>query len=562
MRTAFYARYSNDLQSETSIEDQMRRVKARAQSEGWQIAGSYSDAAISGASLLRPGIQSLLADAQASKFDVVLCEALDRLSRNQADIARIYEQLTFNGIQIITLSEGDISELHIGLRGTMNALFLKDLAIKTRRGLEGRVRAGKSGGGKAYGYTVPVSFDGKGERMTGDMVINEREATMVRRILEMYAAGLSPRAIAHTLNTEDIKGPNGNAWGPSTINGNRTRGTGIINNELYIGRRVWNRLRYIKDPATGKRVSRLNPEDQWVIEAVPSLSIISDELWQRVRARQGALDTSTTDKRPHAFYDKQRPRYFWTGKMKCGYCGGNYTKVSKDLLGCATSRNKGLAVCANRKNIRVDTLEAHLLSSLQHHLMNPELFADFIDAFTRELNRLQGEARGERTAIEARIERIDLQLDTAIDAILDGANVARFKDRMHALEAEKVELKTKLDSMDSQPPLLLHPNMSHIYKEKVSTLANALRADRTNRDAFEVIRSLLNTVILHPTDAGFEFDIEGDLAHILSLSTAGNQSQGSSTTKPSQFLLEGSGELAEQVKMVAGVGFEPTTFRL
>ena len=91
---------------------------------------------------------------------------------------------------------------------------------------------------------------------------------------------------------------------------------------------------------------------------------------------------------------------------------------------------------------------------------------------------------------------------------------------------------------------------------------DALRADRTNRDAFEVIRSLLDTVILHPTDAGFEFDIEGDLAHILSLSTAGNQSQGPSTTKPSQFLLEGSGELAEQVKMVAGVGFEPTTFRL
>ena len=65
----------------------------------------------------------------------------------------------------------------------------------------------------------------------------------MRRIFEDYAVGVSPRAIAKTLNAEGMPGPSGRTWGPSTIHGNRQRGTGILNNELYIGRLVWNRLR-------------------------------------------------------------------------------------------------------------------------------------------------------------------------------------------------------------------------------------------------------------------------------------------------------------------------------
>lgn len=67
------------------------------------------------------------------------------------------------------------------------------------------------------------------------------------------------------------------------------RGTGVVNNELYIGRLIWNRLRYIKDPSTGKRVSRLNPESEWIIKDVPKLRIVDDELWNSVRVRQDEI---------------------------------------------------------------------------------------------------------------------------------------------------------------------------------------------------------------------------------------------------------------------------------
>jgi len=87
---AIYARYSTDLQREASIEDQICLCKERAKREGWRFVTCYTDHAISGASLIRPGMQMLLQDAQAGKFEVIVSEAIDRLSRDQEDIAHIY----------------------------------------------------------------------------------------------------------------------------------------------------------------------------------------------------------------------------------------------------------------------------------------------------------------------------------------------------------------------------------------------------------------------------------------------------------------------------------------
>lgn len=238
MRAAIYVRYSSELQSDASIEDQVRHCKALIHREGWALAATYTDHAISGSVRMRPGYQKLLEDARGGQFQIVIAEALDRMSRDQEDVAALYKHLSFAGVKLITLAEGEVSELHVGLKGTMNALFLKDLAQKVRRGLEGRVRQGRSGGGLCYGYDVVREHDARGEPIHGGRRINEVEAGVVRRIFEEFATGRSPRAIAIALNAEGLSGPHGKAWGPSTIYGNWRRGTGILNNELYLGRIV------------------------------------------------------------------------------------------------------------------------------------------------------------------------------------------------------------------------------------------------------------------------------------------------------------------------------------
>ena len=104
----------------------------------------------------------------------------------------------------------------------------------------------------------------------------------------MFANGVSPRAIARRLNEEGVPGPEDRLWQDTTIRGQKERGTGLLNNELYIGEMVWNRCSYVKDPRTGKRVARPNPPAQWERTPVPDLRIIADELWHAVKRRQEA----------------------------------------------------------------------------------------------------------------------------------------------------------------------------------------------------------------------------------------------------------------------------------
>ncbi|MGV6875602.1 recombinase family protein [Pseudochelatococcus sp. B33] len=197
--------------------------------------------------------------------------------------------MRFAGVSIVTLSEGEVNELRIGLKGTMGALYLKDLADKTRRSLRSRVEDGKSGGDICYGYDIACQFGADGEAIRGERRINETEEAVVRRIFADYLTGLSSRTIAMTLNRKGVPGPFGNAWGPSTIHGNPKRGTSILNNELYIGKLVWNWLRYLKDPNTGKRVSRLNPESEGVVQEVPALRIVDQDIWDAVKRQYRSI---------------------------------------------------------------------------------------------------------------------------------------------------------------------------------------------------------------------------------------------------------------------------------
>src|SRR6266545_3091429 len=194
MKVAIYARYSSENQREASIVDQFRVCREYAQRKGWKVAQEYSDHAMSGATLMRPGFQAMMQSALRKEVEVVLAESLDRFSRDQEDTAGLFKRLTFAGVSIVTLAEGDITFLHIGLKGTMNAMFLKELAEKTHRGLRGRVEAGKAGGGLCYGYRVVRIMTGT-TMSTGEREIEPTEAAVVQRIFREFVSGRSPKQI-------------------------------------------------------------------------------------------------------------------------------------------------------------------------------------------------------------------------------------------------------------------------------------------------------------------------------------------------------------------------------
>ena len=559
MRAVIYARYSSDQQRTTSIDDQIRLCKEKVAREGWTLVQVYRDAAISGATALRPGYQAMLEGAREAAFDVVVAEALDRLSRDQEDIAALFKRLQFAGIQLVTLGEGEIGVLHIGLKGTMNALFLKDLADKTRRGLRGRIEAGKSGGGNAYGYDLARSYEANGDPVRGGRTINAAAAEIVREIFTRYADGESPRRIAFDLNARHVPAPRGGAWSSSTLNGNRSRGTGILNNEMYIGRLVWNRLSYAKDPETGKRRSRTNGNDAVVAVEAPVLAIVSRQLWDAVKARQAGLDArASAKKRPATvsietalpFWSKRRPRYLFSGLMCCGVCGGGFSKISEAHFGCSTARNKGETVCANRLTIRRDALEATVMDGLRNRLMDPVLFKVFAQEFAAEWNRLQAEAGALLSRARSERERVCRQIDRLVDALADGEPAERLKGKLKELERRRLELEHELATADAPAPRL-HPNVAEVYRRKVEELHCALKQGDAG-PACELVRGLVEAIVLIPENGRLRVEVRGQLAAILRLSGLANEKAPA-----------GSPELlAEQIKMVAGAGFEPAAFRL
>ena len=552
-RAAIYARYSTEMQSAASIDDQVRLCRERIAREGWELVQVFSDRAASGASCLRQGYQALGEAVRLGAVDVVVAEALDRLSRDQEDIAALYKRMKFAGARIVTLSEGEISELHVGLKGTMNALFLKDLAAKTHRGLRGRVEAGRSGGGNAYGYRVVRRIGTDGQPVVGEREIDSAEARIVERVFQEYAAGLSPRQIAINLNADGVRAPRTKSWSSSTINGNRARGTGILNNELYVGRMAWNRLTYMKDPDTGRRRSRPRTADELVVIELPELRIVSQALWDAAKARQKALDQRAPPDSgaAHApFWAKQRPRYLFSGMIRCGACSGGFSMVGVKVMGCSTARNKGPTACGNRLTIRRQDMESAVLDGLSHRIMDPEQFKVFVEHFTAEWNKLQAAAGADRDAWQAELERVQYKSERLVDAIANGTPPAAVNGRLVELDARRKELEASIANTAAPAPRL-HPNLAEIYRQTVSSLLEVLASDN-GAAARDHLRGLIETITLVPEDGKLRVEIRGKLASILALSASGRAAPSAQSADV----------LAQQVKMVAGIGFEPMTFRL
>src|SRR5690606_34870948 len=273
LRAIIYARYSTDLQRSESIDDQIRLCERVAKKEGWQIVGRFQDEAISGSSFDRPGLNALRSAITAHATDIVLVEAIDRLSRDQADMATLYKQAEYHQVRLYSVSDGFASPMTVGLRSMMDSEFLRALKQKTHRGLEGVVLQGRQPARPPYGYQNDSEV---GPDKRGVLAIHPEHAEVVRRIYQDYAAGRSPIAIAKALNAEGIPSPTGKPWRDTTIRGHATRQSGILRNPIYHGTMVWNRTEYRKHYENGRRQARVRPVDEHVTRAIPHLRIIEE----------------------------------------------------------------------------------------------------------------------------------------------------------------------------------------------------------------------------------------------------------------------------------------------
>jgi site-specific DNA recombinase len=506
MRAALYARYSSDLQDARSIAGQHALARALCEARGWSVERVFEDAAISGATSIarRPGLSALMADAEKRAFDVVVTESLDRLSRDQETIAGIYKRLRYVSVGIFTLVDGEVSEIHVGLKGTMSALFLAELAQKTRRGHHERLKAGRVPGGRLYGYDVVKDADDKGQRS-----INEIEAAIVRRIFIEFAGGASARHIATRLNREGIKSPKGGPWNASTIAGNKARASGLLHNEMYRGVIVYNRQRFQRHPETGRRVSVINPPEKWARKEVPHLRVIDEVLWDAVsRARRVYAS------RPMG--EARRPKRLLSGLLHCSRCGGVYTIRGRDLAACSNRTNKG--TCENARSVPMREIEVRVLKALEQHLLAPDMVEAAIEAFRAERQALARDRVKIRAARERRLADVEAKLQRYFRVIEAGGDPAALAAQLNALHAEKLAAEAELVDAPPADVIALHPNAAQCYREQVAAIHKASETGQPfAAEARFIIRSLIDRIVVQPraTDAPVQLTVHGDLAALM-----------------------------------------------
>ncbi|MBX9455884.1 MAG: recombinase family protein [Rhizobium sp.] len=500
-RAAVYARYSTDLQNDRSVEDQISLCKSHAERIGAEVVTEYFDRAMSGASMFgRQGLAQMIQAAERGEFQVLIAEAPDRISRDIADLAHVHKTLKFRGIEINCINGGEIDTVQVGMYGVIGQMQREEGAKKTKRGMLGVVRSGRNAGGKSYGYE-PLP----GQK--GELRIVEAEAEIIRRVFQLYADGMSPRAIAGILNREGAPAPRGRQWNASTINGNEKRGHGILRNPLYNGQRIWNRVRMIKDPSTGRRVSRENDPSEYEVSDATHLRIVPEELFQAARDRKGSV--GGVNRKPSL-----RSKRLLTGILRCASCGGALTTTSADRSGprimCSRYRESG--DCENSGRYYVEKIERDVINRLRNMFADTSVIDAYVAEYQAESKRIAMERRSDRAKKEAaladvlgRIARIVDQLSRELIEEEDAASI------LPPLRAQRDALKADLAAEEPPTKIIeMKPKAVEKFRQEIEGLAELLKnkTDDVPLEFSKSFREVVSAILVEPRKAGEEYRYE------------------------------------------------------
>lgn len=352
---------------------------------------------------------------------------------------------------------------------------------------------------------------------------------MLRRIFRAYAGGQSPRSIAKGLNAEGIAGPRGGKWTASLLLGGAARETGLLHNRLYIGERVWNRQRFLKDPATGKRVARPNPREAWVVSAVPELTLIDSETWQRTQAR---LEAGRRAVAPEVFDDEtlntgtntggrlgkaRRAPWLLSGLVRCGLCQGPMSVVGAEgRLGCANHVERG--TCGNKRTIRREILVQRVLIGLKERLLAPQLVEAFVEGYVAEIhaaNRERGARSGRLLQEQGKLSR---QVRNLLELIKEGHGSGAMVAELRQVEQRQAEVAAEIAKEDKPEPLPVpHPSLPALYRRRVEALEAGLADPEAAMAATEALRGMINAILIFPGERRGEVSVslQGDLAAFL-----------------------------------------------
>jgi site-specific DNA recombinase len=412
MKVAVYVRVSTEEQAKEgySISAQKERLTAYCMSQGWEIVNFYVDEGYSAKNMDRPELKRMLKHIQEGIIECVLVYRLDRLTRSVLDLYKLLELFEKHNCKFKSATEvydttTAMGRMFITIVAALAQWERENLGERVRMGMQEKARQGKWVPNQApYGYDIDLEND--------KLKINTFEASVVRRIFDLYLSGMGTAKIAAALNQEGIKTKNNTNWHPFSIRY-------ILRNPLYAGKIRWN--------------VRVNSDQYFEVktEAVPA--IITEETFMKT---QKMLD-SRRKKHPRAATSE----FIFSGVARCARCGGalagKYNGQKKKFYSCL---NRRVGTC-DMPAFKEEYLEERFLEYLSRIDFREEAAAYATIEETNEHEREIREIEKELEAIEKR--RKKWQYAWVNEMISDN----EFMERMDEERKKEELLKEQLQSL-------------------------------------------------------------------------------------------------------------------
>lgn len=409
-RAYLYARFSSDSQREVSIDDQFKAGEAFCKANGYEIAGYYSDHALTGRNDKRPDFQRMMREIEGC--DVVVIWNTDRLHRNMFNAFKYLGELIDAGVDFASVTQPELngeSEVRLLLYSIYtwkDQRYSEDLSANVSRGMRSKAERGEYLGYKKFGYTH------EGNRI----VIDEEEAAWVSRAHAMWQNNETIAYIADVMGKAGIRTSRGSYPGYNFVKA-------ILTDESYTGVYIWGDIR--KEDAIPAIITRACYEDS---------------------QRRFVF-------RPRK---KEAHDYLLSGRLICGDCHnymhGEKAKGGKVVYYCCKNKRK-----ACRGNVRAEELEALVVKSMR------DVFCDY-DTCKRVVDfilKVQ-EAQAPRTDLDGyrkQLKDVSRKRKRVVDAIAEGLPMSDAKAKLDELtrleetinvrieEAQKVSMILEADEL-------------------------------------------------------------------------------------------------------------------
>jgi len=459
-RVAAYCRVSTD--SDEQLNSYRSQVKYYTdlieQRPDWMMAGVYADEAITGTQVTkREGFQKMIQACMDGDVDMVITKSISRFARNTLDTLKYVRKLKekdiavyFEDEKINTLSMD--GELLLVVLSSVAQQEVENISNNTKKGLAMKMSRGELIG---FGGMLGYDYDPK----TKQLVINEKDAEIVRYIFNRYIEDAGSSVIARELESLGFKSPKGSKrWADTTI-------LGILKNEKYVGDLLQGKT-FTTDPISKRRLDNQGEVDQYY-QKDHHEAIISREVFEQAQAilKKRSESRVNTRLRPDEYRSIYTRKYAFSCMIRCGFCGATLTrrtwhtnnKYHKVIWLCLTASKFGKKNCPECKAINEKALESAFVESYRL------ITNDHKDVLQEFLDRTEGTLRSKTTFKDIERKRRDIEelkqkLDNLLDMHLGGKiDFATYEDKKVELEkqisTEQGRLKSMRDVEDSEKDL-------------------------------------------------------------------------------------------------------------